>query len=140
MPEAVIAAYAADINASYFNTSAKTGAGLEQAFVDLAKRCLEQQHAKQAQASSMGSQGSLYYTSANAISCMSLSMYPCRGTHWQLRCMLMTVCNKLWKDFILDYEPPMWFAGPAGARRHHGGLVIVDEGSLPSAAKRSSCC
>ena len=140
MPEAVIAAYAADINASYFNTSAKTGAGLEQAFVDIAKRCLEQQHARLAQASSFGSQGSLCQTSAHATSSMSLSMHACRSTHLRPECMLMTLCYILWKDVVPDYDAPIWFAGPLGARRQHGGLVIIDEGSLPPAAKQSSCC
>ena len=140
VPEAVIAAYAADINASYFNTSAKTGAGLEQAFVDIAKRCLEQQHARLAQASSFGSQGSLCQNPAHATRSMSLSMHACWGTHQHPDCMLMTLCNILWKNVVPDYDAPTWFAGPPGARRQHGGIVIVDEGSLSPTAKQSSCC
>lgn len=54
VPEATIAAYSSEIGASHFNTSAKTGAGLEEAFVDLAKRCLERQHAQLAREASVG--------------------------------------------------------------------------------------
>ena len=57
VPDAVVAAYAKDARASYFNTSAKTGSGLEQAFLDIAKRVMEKQHEKAARSSSPGSLG-----------------------------------------------------------------------------------
>ena len=57
MPDAVVAAYAKEAGASYFNTSAKTGSGLEQAFLDIAKRVMEKQHEKAARNSDTGSLG-----------------------------------------------------------------------------------
>lgn len=59
VPDAVIAAYAKEAGASYFNTSAKTGSGLEQAFMDIAKRVLEKQHEKAARTGSLGSSGKI---------------------------------------------------------------------------------
>lgn len=55
VPDAVIAAYARQVGASYFNTSAKTGSGLDKAFQDIAKRALQQQQEKLASRSSTGS-------------------------------------------------------------------------------------
>lgn len=46
VPDAVVAAYAKESGATYFNTSAKTGSGLEQAFLDIAKRAVQKQHEK----------------------------------------------------------------------------------------------
>jgi GTPase SAR1 family protein len=57
VPDAVIAAYARQVGASYFNTSAKTGSGLDKAFQDIAKRALQQQQEKLASRSSTGSLG-----------------------------------------------------------------------------------
>ena len=57
MPDAVVAAYSKEAGASYFNTSAKTGSGLEQAFLDIAKRVMEKQHEKAARSSGTGSLG-----------------------------------------------------------------------------------
>ncbi len=57
VPDAVVAAYAKDSGASYFNTSAKTGSGLELAFLDIAKRVMEKQHEKAARNSGTGNQG-----------------------------------------------------------------------------------
>lgn len=54
VPESVVAAYAAEIGASCFSTSAKTGEGLERAFLDIAKRCLERQHASLTREASIG--------------------------------------------------------------------------------------
>ena len=48
VPEEVVKEYATSIGAAHFSTSAKTGAGLELAFQDLAHRCLEQQRERQA--------------------------------------------------------------------------------------------
>lgn len=58
VPDAVIAEYAQQVGASYFNTSAKTGAGLDKAFQDIGKRALQRQHEKLARSSAVGSLGS----------------------------------------------------------------------------------
>ena len=57
VPEAVIAAYAQQVGASYFNTSAKTGSGLDKAFQDIGRRTLQRQHKKLARSSAAGSLG-----------------------------------------------------------------------------------
>ena len=57
VPDAVVAAYAKEAGASYFNTSAKTGSGLEQAFLDIAKRVMEKQNEKAARNGGTGSLG-----------------------------------------------------------------------------------
>jgi len=58
VPDAVVAAFAQQVGASYFNTSAKTGSGLDKAFRDIARRALQQQHETLARNSAAGSLGS----------------------------------------------------------------------------------
>ena len=75
VPDAVIAAYAQQVGASYFNTSAKTGSGLDKAFQDIGRRTLQRQHEKLARSSAAGSLGgsptssTLLHSSASLIDC-----------------------------------------------------------------------
>lgn len=57
--DAVVAAFAKEAGASYFNTSAKTGSGLEQAFQDIAKRAMLKQHEKAVRERGTGSLGNV---------------------------------------------------------------------------------
>jgi GTPase SAR1 family protein len=72
VPDAVIAAYAQQVGASYFNTSAKTGSGLEKVFQDIGRRALQRQHEKLARSSAAGSLGEPLSLSSQAM-CQSES-------------------------------------------------------------------
>ena len=59
VPDAVVAAFAKDAGATYFNTSAKNGSGLEQAFQDIAKRAIQRQHERAIRENGTGSLGTV---------------------------------------------------------------------------------
>lgn len=78
VPVETIGSYAQEIGAKVFNTSAKTGLGLERVFEDIAKRILVQQHEDGARTQSLNRQGQYFSAIPIQLNAAHFTFLSCR--------------------------------------------------------------